>query len=134
VGSTFTVGATDIQISSLGRWVVAGNTGSHVVKVVDAATGNDLGSVTVNTAGAPAGSFRYASLASPVTLRANATYYLVTQETAGGDTWYDYDTRLVTNAVAADTGVVYSLATSPTSWVPGGSPGNGYGPLSFLYR
>ena len=68
VGSRLTVGAADLQVSSLGRWVVAGNTGTHVVKVVDAATGTDLASVTVNTAGASAGSFRYASLASPVTL------------------------------------------------------------------
>jgi uncharacterized protein DUF4082 len=134
VGTRFTVGATDLLVSSLGRWVVAGNTGTHVVKVVDAATGTDLASVPVSTAGATPGTFRYASLAGPITLRANTSYYLVSQETSGGDSWYDYDTRLVTTAAAADTGVVYSFATSPTSWAPGGSPGNGYGPVSFLYR
>jgi hypothetical protein len=113
--------------------VVAGNTASHGVKLVDAATGTDVASVTVNTAGAPAGAFRYADLASPVTLKANAVYYLVSLETAGGDAWYDYDTRLVTTAAAADTGVVYSFATSAANWVAGGSPSNGYGPLNLLY-
>jgi hypothetical protein len=29
-------------------------------------------------------------LSSPVTLLANTTYYLVTQEVAGGDQWYEY--------------------------------------------
>jgi hypothetical protein len=134
VGSRLTVGSADLQVSSLGRWVVAGNTGTHAVKVVDAGTGADLASAVVNTSGAAAGSFRYASLSSPITLQANTSYYLVTQETSGGDAWYDYDTRLVTTAAAADAGVVYSFATSATSWVPGGSPGNGYGPVSFLYR
>ncbi|HTJ76033.1 MAG TPA: VCBS repeat-containing protein, partial [Acidimicrobiales bacterium] len=133
VGSRLTVGAADLQVSSLGRWVVAGNAGSHVVKVVDAATGNDLASATVDTAGAPVGAFRYAALTSPVTLHADGSYFLVSQETSGGDAWYDYDTRLVTSAAATDTGVVYSFAASPTSWAPGGSPGNGYGPVSFLF-
>ena len=133
VGSTFSVGAQDVQVTSLGRWVVAGNTATHTVKVVDAATGNDLASATVVTAGAPPGGFRYASLATPLTLRANASYYLVSLETAGGDTWYDYNTRLVTTAGAADTGVVYAMAGTPASWVKGGSPGNGFGPSNFLY-
>ncbi len=99
-------------------------------------TGADVAgaSVTVATAGAPAGRFAYADLSAPVTLLANRTYYLVSQETAGGDAWYDYDTNVVTTAVAANTGVIYSFAASPTSWTPGGSGGMAFGPLSFLYR
>ena len=34
VGCQFTVGAVPVTISELGRWVLAGNTGSHVVKTV----------------------------------------------------------------------------------------------------
>jgi hypothetical protein len=120
----------------VGRWVLEGNSSSHTVKIVDAATGLDLpgGWATVNTAGAPAGSFRYADLPSPITLQAGATYYMVSSETAGGDTWYDYDTRLVTTSAAVDVGVVYGIGTRTQRWSPGGSPGNGYVPVNILYR
>ena len=129
------VGASDLQVSSLGRWVVSGNTAAHTVKLVDGATGADVagGSVSVATAGAPAGAFRYATLAAPLILRANSTYYLVTQETAGGDAWYDYDTRVVTTSAGSDTGAVYSTAANPGTWMAGGTTGNAYVPPSFLY-
>jgi hypothetical protein len=128
------VGAADLRVSALGRWVVEGNSGSHTVKVVDAATGNDVASAVVNTAGAPAGTFRYVDLSAPLTLRAGASYYLVSEETAGGDAWYDYDTRLVTTSAATGTGAVYAFPATPANWVRGGSPGNGFGPSSLLYR
>jgi hypothetical protein len=133
VGGSVRVGGTDLSVTALGRLVVAGNTRTHTVKLVNAATGTDVASVSVDTAGAPAGSFKFANLAAPVTLHANTTYYLVTQESAGGDAWYDYDTHLVTTAVGADTGAVWAFAGTPSTWNPGGSPGNGFGPANFLY-
>ena len=134
VGSTLSLGGTDLSVSALGRWVVAGNSAAHTVKVVDAGTGADVpgASVSVATSGA-AGIFRFMNLSSPVTLHANTSYYLVTQEVAGGDTWYDYDTRLETTTAGVDTGAVWSIAGGPGNWNPGGSPGNGYGPANFLY-
>ena len=135
VGMTLNVGAADLSVSALGRWVVAGNSAAHTVKVVDAATGADVAGATVSvpTAGAAAGSFAYARLAAPVTLRAGGSYYLVSQESAGGDTWYDYDNHVVTTAAGTDTGAVYATAASPTGWTAGGSTGMAYVPPSFLY-
>src|SRR5437764_10683718 len=129
------VGATDMRVSALGRWVVSGNRGAHTVKLVDASTGADLpgASATVVTAGGPSDRFAYGNLTAPVALGANRAYYLVSEEVAGGDTWYDYDTRVQTTAAAADTGVVYAYPGAPTNWVPGGSAGMAYGPLSLLY-
>jgi len=89
-GMELTVGASPITVAQLGRWVVSGNTGVHAVKLVDATTGTTVASATVDTLGSPAGQFKYATLASPVTLAANTRYYLLSQETAGGDQWYDY--------------------------------------------
>jgi uncharacterized protein YfiM (DUF2279 family) len=60
------------------------------VKLVDAATAADLGSTSVATEGATTGQFQYAPLATAVTLAANTSYYLLSQETAGGDQWYDF--------------------------------------------
>jgi hypothetical protein len=127
------VGGADVSVTALGRVVVAGNSHSHTVKLVAAATGADVASASVDTAGAPAGTFKFANLAAPVILHANTTYYLVTQETAGGDAWYDYDTHLVTTGVGADIGAVWAFAGTPPSWNPGGGPGMGFGPANFLY-
>ena len=135
VGMQVRIGPGDLTVSALGRWVVAGNSGRHSVKLVDAASGADVvgGSVSVATAGAPAGAFRYADLAAPVTLRAGARYHLVSEETAGGDAWYDYDTQVVTTAAASDVGATYATAGGPGGWVTGGGAGHAYGPSSFLY-
>lgn len=90
LGMEFTTGTTALTLSQLGRWVVAGNSGTHAVRLVLASDGSTLGTVNVATAGAPAGQFKYASLPASILLGANTTYYLLSQETAGGDLWYDF--------------------------------------------
>ena len=91
VGFQFTVGSTPVTVYAVGRIVAPGNTGTHTVKLVNA-NGTDVpgGSASVATSGGTAGQYKFANLASGVTLLANTTYYLVSQETAGGDQWYDY--------------------------------------------
>jgi hypothetical protein len=133
VGMQLTVGGTDLRVSALGRWVPAGNAGTHTVKLVDAASGADVpgGSVDVATAGAAPGSFDYANLAHPVTLTANHSYFLVSQETAGGDTWYDADSTVATTTAARDTGYVWAYPSG--GWNPGGVANQALGPLSLLY-
>ena len=53
VGTKFTVGSGSLSITSLGRVCVTGNSSSHTVKLVNAATGSDLpgGSAVVNMSG-----------------------------------------------------------------------------------
>lgn len=88
-GMEFTTGNTILSLSKLGRWVAPGNSGVHALRLIEASTGNVLASTSVDTAGAPAGQFLYGNLASLVTLAANTSYYLLSEETAGGDEWYD---------------------------------------------
>jgi hypothetical protein len=134
VGLRLVVGPTDVSVTSLGRWVVAGNTGTHTVRLVDAATGVDVpgGSAVVNTAGAPAGTFAFTPIA-PITLSAGHSYYLLSQEFAGGDAWYNYDTQVVTSGAGTDVGAAYAFAATPATIVPGGGTGQGYGPPNFEY-
>src|SRR5688572_14515075 len=68
VGMRITVGAANVTLTELGRWVVSGNSQPHTVKVVLASSGADVAgaSVSITTAGSPAG-FKYAALSSPVT-------------------------------------------------------------------
>ena len=89
------------------------------------------GSATVVTAGATPGSFAYASLASPVVLNANTTYYVVSQETAGGDAWYDFDTTVQTNSVAKVTNAVWAATNSFATL---GGVGRSYGPVDLKFR
>jgi hypothetical protein len=87
-------------------------------------------SVTVNVATGMPGTFAYATLSSPVTLSANTAYYVVTQETLGGDSWYDYDSSVQTTSAATVTSAVYS---SNSSYVTLGSTAHTYGPVSLQY-
>lgn len=133
LGMKFTVGEAPITIRELGRWVVSGNTATHTVKLVDAATSVDLpgGVVSVATAGAPAG-FKYVALATPVTLTANTAYYLISQETSGGDQWYDGGSTLTYAAsVATINQAVYSGNAPP--YTLGWSANNCYVPVAFKY-
>jgi hypothetical protein len=88
-GMEFTTGNTILSLSKLGRWVAPGNSSVHALRLFEASTGNILASTSVDTAGAPAGQFLYGNLASLVTLATNTSYYLLSEETAGGDQWYD---------------------------------------------
>lgn len=130
VGMKITVGSAPMSVNALGRAVAPNNSQSHTVKIVDASTGNDVagGSALVNPSGGGVGTFAYASLASPVTLNANASYYIVSQETIGGDQWYDLDSTLQTTTAATVNGPVYG-----TPYAASGPVGHSYVPVDLKY-
>lgn len=133
VGMSVTVGGSPLDVSSLGRLVLAGNTGSHVVKIVNASTGADLpgGAVTVATAGAAAGTTAYSLLPAKVTLSAHTTYYILSQEAQGGDSWYDLNASVQARSDGAVDGPVYGTSAPFVSM--SGMPGHAYVPVDFRY-
>src|SRR6185503_4350961 len=52
--------------------------------------------------------FVYGTLASPITLSANTSYYLVSQETAGGDRWGTEYMSVTTTPVASCDGAIFT--------------------------
>ena len=54
VGFQVVIGASDITVTQLGRWVVSGNSQSHTLYVFNNSC-SVVASVAVNTSGAPAG-------------------------------------------------------------------------------
>lgn len=108
VGMKFTTGASAINVASVGRWVLAGNTAQHLVRIVDAATGADVpgGSAIVDTATATAGAFAYANLPAPLKLLPNHTYYLLSSE-GSGDSYYDDNTTIAASSSIAVLGSAY---------------------------
>ena len=132
VGMRFQVGSSPVVVTELGRWGVSGNSGTHAVKLVQA-NGTDLsgGATVVNTSGATAGQFVYASLPAPVTLAANTTYFVVSQETNGGDQWYNYPNGSMTfSSLATGTGAAWAYNNSTTYYV-GPSQPQSYVPVNF---
>src|SRR5204863_9809427 len=132
VGMQFTVGASALNVSALGRIFITGNSGTHMVKLVQASTGTDVpgGSVSVSMVGGVAGQFRYVSLGSSVTLQANTPYYLVSQEASGGDQWYDAGAVSSTAAGAVNSSI-YSV--NGVSWNPAFAANTSYVPANFQY-
>ncbi len=135
VGMLIRIGAAPLTIVGLGRIFVAGSSGTHLIKVVDATTNVDMPnavtSVALSSANASDGQFVYGVLVDPVMLAANTDYYVISQEVAGGDHWYDLDTTVQTTAVAAVTSAVYGDGVS--SYTRGGGAGHTYGPVDVLY-
>jgi RHS repeat-associated protein len=105
------------------------------VKLVQA-NGVDLpgASVSVATAGAPAGQFKYVALAQPVTLAANTAYFVVSQETSGADSWYDNNTTLTTTTTAGSVSGYAWAYNGTTSYNVSAAPNKTYGPVGFKYQ
>ena len=129
VGFSFTVGQKDIKVSKLGRFIVSGNNQIHVLKIIKATDKSTVAQVSLNTQSQTAGQFAYQALDNPAILNANHTYYIVSQETDGGDKWYDFDNTLLSgNALALVNNAVYWTGSS---YATTGIVGSSYGPLDF---
>ena len=72
----------------------------------------------------------YGSLANSITLQASTSYYVVTQESIGGDTWYDSGT-LAATSVAAVNNSIYSYDS--VTWIPLNGANTSYVPPNFQY-
>jgi hypothetical protein len=132
VGLELTVGSSPLEVTSVGRIFVNGNTATHMVKLVNAATGVDVPGGAALVSGGTAGTFTYALLASPVTLDANGVYYLLSQETAGSDQWYDNNTTVQTSSGAVVSGAAYFGGPYPYTVSPN-SANRTYGPVDLRY-
>lgn len=134
IGMKITVGASPLTVIALGRIAVFGNSRTHSVKIINAATGADVpgATVSINAASGTPGSFAYSNLSVPITLSSNSSYYFVTQETSGTDFWYDHNTTIQTTNVASGISAVYSDGSSPYV-IPSGT-NQVYGPVDFRYQ
>lgn len=112
-------GTLPLVVSALGRFRARGNSRSHALDVIDAATGVSVlagGAVTVDMspAGCPATDllgFCYAALPNPATLAAGGRFYVVSSEAAGGDAFVTItDAAAATNHVHRDGTTLMSYA------------------------
>ncbi len=79
-GFAFTT-ISNITVTSLGRWVVGGNTNTHNLFLYNELdTSNAVVSATLITSGAPTNQFVYTNLASSTNLLAGHRYYMLSAE------------------------------------------------------
>ncbi len=133
VGLQINVGASNLYVTQLGRWCVSGNSGTHIVKLTRVSSGVDVlnGSVSINMSGCTSGTYVYGNLSQTITLSASTNYYLTSQESNGGDQFYDTDTTITMTSDATNTnGSVYF---DGSTWQSGGVANHSYGPLNMTY-
>jgi len=131
-GLKIVVGPRPVRISSLGRLCVAGNSLAHEMRVVRVSDNATLATTSVPMSGCAAGQFKYASLAVPLALAANAEYLIVSNE-MGGDRFHNWiGTVLSTTGVATIKHGIYTTDNGNT-WGTAGGTGNSYVPVDFQY-
>jgi hypothetical protein len=133
-GMVIRIGPVPLTVVGIGRIFVAGNTGTHLLRIADGATGVDLpgGTVTIDfAAGGVPNEFSYATLAAPIVLTPNTEFLVLSQETNGGDQFFDLDTTVLTSAGASVVAAVFGDGVSP--FIRGGGPGQSYGPVDVLF-
>lgn len=117
IGIVVKVGPNDINVTEIGRMFYEGNSQEHILKIVDVDTKADVASVTVNMAGGTVDQFTYGKLSAPVTLKANKSYYLVSEEHFDGDAFAEHGFRYDATTGLAATGGVFYLPDNDT-WNP----------------
>jgi hypothetical protein len=131
-GMEIQIGPADLTIETLGRAYALGVVGQHEIKIIDAATATEIGNAFVDMSTPHEGDFIYGPIKpSGVPVKAGALYYILSEEFTGGDQFYDQDTTVQTRPEAEVTRAIYS--DSPGLYVPVGSTGHTYGPVSFQY-
>lgn len=134
VGINAQTAGSSVVISQLGRWVISGNGLTHPLRLMNAAGSSVLATCTVNTSGATAAQYLYCTI-TPQTVGASTGFYVTSEETNGGDQWYDDTTTVtVTTSVATATASTFATTANCATAQTGHTSGNfSYGPVSFKY-
>jgi len=78
--------------------------------------------------------YSYVSLPNPISLNADSSYYVVSDEVNCGDQWYDNNTTLTPGSIASIPTPVFSDITTPQNWGFNGTTNHCYVPVDFQYQ
>jgi hypothetical protein len=138
VGMKIKVGGKDIKIMELGRYFEKTNTQSHELQIVDHKTNQVLGSALIDMSKGKADSlgFKYASLKTPIILKANMEYDILSKENLNGDKWFG---RTNGNMAKGTVGPVAQVLIQiyggkPPFTQAGNAVNQTYGPINFKYQ
>lgn len=128
--------SSDITVTSLGRWVISGNSLTHTIYILDYTTPFTLSiSGVVDTSGATPGQYVYVSV-SPTVLTSGHKYSIISSETNGGDQFYnDTDTTITTTAATSDFSSVFISGSCAGAQTENTAMGHkSYVPPNFQYH
>ncbi|BBH18852.1 hypothetical protein Back11_01970 [Paenibacillus baekrokdamisoli] len=131
VGFNFTTASAARTVTSLGRFFVNGNSGSHTLSLYKESDKSIVASCTVNMATGTADGlgFKYCTLSTPVPLLANTVYDLVASETSGGDQYYHDDTTVTLGTGTPN----FAIFKWNGSWYYDSTTSHSFGPVNLLY-
>lgn len=130
MGWSFTVGARDMVVDSLGIYRLSGNSHTRTVAIYAEGGSTAIASVDIDMSSGTLDTWKYGSLSSSIVLSAGVVYYIASTETSGEDAWEDNDAVFsVTSDITAN-GAVYNDGVwhGPNT---GGT--NGYSCSNFTY-
>jgi len=135
-GMALTVaGPASITIQKLGRAFALGMTTPHRVRLIDAASKQELGATSVDN-NSPVGGFsdmfKYGDLNPPVTLAPGTAFYVLSEEFNNGDRFYEQDETVSGRAEATISSAMESNSQG-TVYTPANTIGHTYGPVDFQY-
>lgn len=134
-GMKITTGGSAIQVVGLGRFVIPGNIGNHHL-VIENSSGVIIAqySLDASTAYGATNHFTYSPIIPAFTLNSGTVYFIMSAETAGGDTWFDNTTAPTVTAVAAINQAAFqSGGCGVGAPALSGGAGNSWGALDMLY-
>lgn len=136
LGMGFRTGPSSLTLRQLGRWFDGNITGAHAIRIVAASNPTlVLASVVVSkTAVSAENKFVYETVPSAITLDANADYYVVSQEDAAADYFYDsVNTRVTILNAAAGVSEFAVYGDDAGNYTRDTRTGYAYGPVDFTY-
>lgn len=137
VGMKIKVGKKDVQITKLGRYFEKSNKQSHELQIVDHKTNKILGSVIIDLSkgNADKTGFKYATLKTPVTLKADMEYDIMSMETMNGNQWYGRTSGNMANIMVTNVAQVLAqiYGPKPPFTVASNTANQTYGPVNFIY-
>ena len=132
-GMRITVGGKDIVLTSIGRWYTKGSGLTHNYMIHDT-NGNvvlDYGKAVSNAAEGQKDGFVYAKIDGGVTLKANTTYYLLSDYWGENDKFYTASVSKHTTAATLDGIAILNPQTNEFEFYP--AEDIGWGPMDFKY-
>jgi hypothetical protein len=132
-GMQIRVSSNPLNLTAVCRYVMTGNTQSHTVELVSNGVVLKGSAASVKTSGVTPGSFACSHLASGITLNANTSYLVLSQEIAGGDAWGDYHTVVSNTGDAEVTNTASSSDNARFNVFSPANPHHDMVPVGFLY-
>ena len=131
-GMRITIGDKDVKVTALGRWHTPESAAEHnfLIATVDGELVLDYGKAIAKAKTGTKDGFVYGNIEGGIVLKANTTYYIVSDYWGETDKFYSASQQVTTDVATLD-GIVILNASNEYDFYE--ATGTGWGPLTFRY-